>query len=163
MKKHFQTLAGVGIAIVVFVLGISIINALSGCSPKINMPDIQIPEITTRPDTVIRTITTVQTDTVELAGYTVTVRDTVPCPAGLDRDTDYYVTSQIYLPGQKIITRELVHDTVRLVSALPAPGVIPTAGAEWPERLTWLSGVLLLLAALWRKWKAEQKQKEVLS
>ena len=66
-------------------------------------------------------------------------------------------------PGQKIITRELVHDTVRLVSALPAPGVIPTAGAEWPERLTWLSGVLLLLAALWRKWKAEQKQKEVLS
>lgn len=157
MKKHIQILSGLGLAIVIFCIGIMLITALAGCSPSIQIPDIQIPQITTRPDTVVYTVTNTKTDTVELAGYTVVKHDTIPCPAGLERDTNYYITSKFYLPGKTIITRETAHDTVRLVSALPAPGLIPTAGAAWPERLTWLGGVLVLLAALWRKWKQEQK------
>lgn len=156
MKEHLKIISTFLLGALICLIGLTVISFLTGCSPRINMPDIQVPEITTQRDTVVQVKTETKTDTVELAGYVLEIHDTIPCPAGLEKDSNVLVTITKYLPGQKIITTNTVHDTVRLVSALPAPGVLPAAGAGWTERLTWLGSVILLLAALWKKWKKEQ-------
>jgi hypothetical protein len=108
-------------------------------------------------ETVVATSDTItKTDTIALAGYMVEIHDTIPCPAGLTKDSIIYTSFTKYLPGREVQKVVTIRDTIRAVSTRLGTTILPPSAGGWPERLAWLAGVLALLAALWKKWKGEQ-------
>lgn len=126
---------------------------LGACSPRVILPAMSPDQV----DSIITRVTPrTVTDTVLLAGEYVEVHDTFPCPPGLTRDSLVYLSDFVYVPGRTVTLTRTVHDTLRVAVPAPAPIVLPGQNMSWPERISWMLGVLSVLVAWWRKRKAEQ-------
>lgn len=147
-RKFFSIVEPFLVAILTVALALLVLSLLlTGCTPRIgDILAAQPPVTAVRYDTVYRDRTV--TDTIEFGAEYVTVRDTVPCPPNLAHETLVPFEVVKWLPGKKVPVTVTVRDTVYL-PAHTTSMVTSVQDMSWPERLTWLCGVLALLWGFW--------------
>jgi hypothetical protein len=178
MKQALNKLSTFLLGVLFCAIGLIILSALlSGCSPKITAMPAR-PWIEEGPDTISwlpvlgldgKTITWVEldsllsskvvVDTLMIAGELVEIRDSIPCPPGLETDSIVYVTLTKMLPDRAVPVSITVMDTLWITKPCPDNlmlPVLPTIGGGWGERLIWMASVLALLAGFFRQWRKEQ-------
>lgn len=151
MKKPIKDIA---IGAIVCISGLLLISALAGCQPGIGDILAYQPPIIQLDTVEIVTERTV-TDTFLLAGEQVPFFDSILCPPGLVESQYFYLHDTVRLPAKYIPYTVTVRDT--FLQYVQLPGTTVTKDLSWPERLTWLSGILAFLVGWWKKWKDEQK------
>jgi len=143
------------LGLLIMSLALLTLSAIAGCSPRLSdMMPVEEPIVIL--DTVEVFTTKTLTDTFMLAAEAVPYFDSVLCPPGLIRDTMIYVNDSVWLPARAVEYTVTVHDTVFVPQYIQTPGSTNTKDMSWPERLTWLSGLMALLVAWWNKWKDAQ-------
>lgn len=156
MKNAIRNLTDGLLALLFLSIGLLTIHALAGCSPRLSDQIINAPAPIVVIDTVEIVSQRTVTDTVLLAGEQVPYFDSTLCPPGLLEPTYVYETDTFWMPARRVPVTLTVHDTIRVPQYVQAPGVTITKDVGWPERITWLCGLLALLVPLWKKWKEEQ-------
>lgn len=173
MEQTLRKLLNFVIGVIFCALGLLVIAAIFGnCTPKIVVPNPRPweEEPTKQPDTLVRYYRPISggwvefpidslpagkfvVDTLLLVGEEVYITDTFPCPPALTDTAWFPFTKTVTLPS-RMIPIPGIPDTV-IINQVKNQKQI--TDMSWPERLTWLSGVLALLIGLWRSWKSGDK------
>lgn len=114
---------------------------LGACNRSLPIgPQVHFPEVVY--DTIITTTTRTVTDTVVMAPMVYEVHDTVPCPAGLVRDSLVFRTRTVTVPGKTFVVTRTVTDTVYSIQMAHDNKLPWKQGADTP-----FSSWLLIISA----------------
>lgn len=125
-----------------------LLAALSGCKIILPAPVVAPPM---RTDTVreVQVRERVVTDTLQVPGEEITIRDSAICPPGLVRDSVVYVTRAVHTPPRTVHVFNTVYDTLEVVEIRQVSALDALVSGNVP--FSWM-GLLFVIAGLVTAW-----------